>query len=183
MITTKKDLKRIIKSESEFYLQQYGKNKKDKIMRILTKEPMYYLYKYNCYLRKAAYYLNTNKKLRYLIYKRKKNKYGVMLGIEIGENCFDENLIIHHAGNIVVNPNARIGKNCQLHGSNCIGNNGKEGNPLIGDNVDIGVGAKIIGKITIANNVKIGAGAVVTKDCLEEGAIYVGIPAKIKNKE
>ena len=35
--------------------------------------------------------------------------------------------------------------------------------PIIGDNVDIGVGATIIGNITIADNIKIGAGAVVTK--------------------
>ena len=35
-----------------------------------------------------------------------------------------------------------------LHGDNCIGNNGKtEGCPIIGDNVDIGTGAKILGAI------------------------------------
>ena len=50
--------------------------------------------------------------------------------------------------------------------------------PVIGNNVDIGVGAKIIGDITIADDVKIGAGAVVTKSCLEKGATLVGIPAK-----
>ena len=33
MITSKEDLKRIIKSESTFYLQQYAKGKKNKIMR------------------------------------------------------------------------------------------------------------------------------------------------------
>ena len=48
-----------------------------------------------------------------------------------------------------------------------------------GDRVDIGVGAKIIGDITIADDVKIGAGAVVTKSCLKQGATLVGIPAKI----
>ena len=65
-----------------------------------------------------------------------------------------------------------------FHGNNCIGNNGKtEDCPVIGDNVDIGFGAIIIGNVKIADNVKIGANAVVTKSCLEEGATLVGIPA------
>lgn len=81
--------------------------------------------------------------------------------------------------NIIVNAESKVGKNCMLHGDNCIGNNGKtEGCPIIGDNVDIGTGAKILGNIQIANGVKIGAGAVVVKSCLTENATIVGIPAK-----
>ena len=49
---------------------------------------------------------------------------------------------------------------------------------MIGNRVDIGVGAKIIGGITIADDVKIGAGAVVTKSCSEIGATLVGVPAR-----
>ena len=41
------------------------------------------------------------------------------------------------------------------------------------------VGAKIIGDVSIANNVIVAAGAVVNKDCLKEGVILAGIPAKI----
>lgn len=52
------------------------------------------------------------------------------------------------------------------------------GCPIIGDNVDIGTGAKILGAIRIANGVKIGAGAVVVKNCLTENATIVGIPGK-----
>ena len=47
-----------------------------------------------------------------------------------------------------------------------------------GDNVDIGVGAKIIGGVTIADNIKIGANAVVTKSFYEEGITLVGVPAR-----
>ena len=80
-----------------------------------------------------------------------------------------------------MNRGARVGKNCVLHGDNCIGNNGNDNVcPIIGDNVDIGVGAKIIGNVHIANNVKIGAGAVVIKSCEELGAVLVGVPAYIK---
>ena len=47
----------------------------------------------------------------------------------------------------------------------------------IGNNVDIGIGAKILGGIEIADNIKIGANAVVVKSELEKGKTLVGIPA------
>ena len=50
---------------------------------------------------------------------------------------------------------------------------------IIGDNVFIGSGAKIIGEVTIANNIAIGAGAVVTKSFSEDNITIAGVPAKI----
>lgn len=49
---------------------------------------------------------------------------------------------------------------------------------IIGDNVDIGVGAKIIGPVRVADNVKIGANAVVTKSYEIPSAVLIGVPAK-----
>lgn len=49
--------------------------------------------------------------------------------------------------------------------------------PIIGNNVYIGPGAKIFGKITIGNNVTIGANAVVLKNA-PDNAVMVGIPAR-----
>ena len=113
-----------------------------------------------------------------------KNILGAKLGIYIPAGVFDEGLHIWHYGNIIVNAESKVGKNCMLHGDNCIGNNGKtEGCPIIGDNVDIGTGAKILGAIRIANGVKIGAGAVVVKSCLIENATIVGIPGKEVDKK
>ena len=87
--------------------------------------------------------------------------------------------IIHHTGNIVVNGFARIGEMCQLHGDNCIGNNGITlAAPRIGNRVDIGVGAKIIGNIEIADDIVIGAGAVVNKSFKEPGITIGGVPAR-----
>ena len=121
----------------------------------------------------------------YWIFRMRKNHLGVYIGVEIPEKVFDEGLIIHHNGNIVVNGSSKVGKNCQLHGDNCIGNSGKENEltkcPQIGNNVEIGVGAKVIGNITIADNIKIGANAVVTKSFDEEGITLVGIPARKLN--
>ena len=73
-----------------------------------------------------------------------------------------------------------------MHGNNCIGNNGINLNkcPKIGNNVDIGYGATIIGDIEIADNIIIGANSLVNKSFLESNIIIAGIPArKIKNIE
>lgn len=72
-----------------------------------------------------------------------------------------------------------MGKNCIFHGDNCIGNNGKNSEcPRLGNNVRLGVGAKVIGGIRIADNVTIAAGAVVVDSCLIENAVLAGVPAK-----
>lgn len=109
------------------------------------------------------------------------NRLGTRLGIETWCNVFGEGLLIYHvAGGIVVNSNARIGKNCHLHGNNCIGNNGKEKEaPIIGDNCTLGVGAKVIGGIKLGNDINIAAGAVVVKSCIEDGVTLAGVPAEI----
>ena len=51
--------------------------------------------------------------------------------------------------------------------------------PVIGNNVDIGAGAKLIGRITIGDNVMIGANVVVRSD-VPANSIAVGIPAVAK---
>lgn len=185
MIRTKQDLKRVINMERMLYQRS---KRKDNIVDFITCEPRTKIWKYQKLLRKTEYYYNNKQKspvygLLYLLYRHLKNRRGLRLGIEIWENSFDEGLEIFHAGNIVINGNARIGKNCKLHGDNCIGNLGTSlDTPVIGDNVDIGVGAKIIGGITLANDIKIGAGAVVVKSCMENKATLVGIPAKVIRK-
>ena len=91
---------------------------------------------------------------------------------------FGKCLKVYH-NNIVINDKAIIGNNVVLHGNNCIGNNGTDEKcPIIGNNVDIGYGAILIGDITIADNIKIGANSVVTKSFFEEGIVIAGVPAK-----
>lgn len=91
---------------------------------------------------------------------------------------FGEGLKIWH-GNVIINGNAVLGDNVIFHGNNCIGNNNSSSAPQIGNNVNIGYGAVVIGDIKIADDVKIGACSLVNKDILEKGAVVVGIPAKI----
>lgn len=177
------DYKGWITLEKQKYIDQMG-GKKQFLLRRIKLHPDYYAWKYIKSLRKAGYYYDRRKKnifymMIYLLACRRKNRLGRKLGIEMGEKCADLGLMIYHTQGIVVNGNARLGKNCRLHGNNTIGNNGKDNAvPRIGDNVDIGAGAKVIGDVQIAENVTIGAGAVVVDSCLEKGTILVGVPAR-----
>ena len=91
-------------------------------------------------------------------------------------------LRIWHFGCIVVNPDAVIGDNCTLRQEVTIGNRREEHDvPVLGDNVDVGAGAKILGKIRIGNGVSIGANAVVLCD-VPDDHIAVGIPARVLPK-
>lgn len=119
-------------------------------------------------------------KIVYYFYLRKKNILASKLGFDIDTRNIGKGLLIYHPGTTIINSGAIIGENCILHGSNCIGNKGLAGSPcpIIGNNVELGVGAKIIGGITVADNIKIGAGAVVVNSFLEEGITIGGIPAK-----
>ncbi len=172
----KKELKALLKKEQKIYGIS---SPKEYIKKALLCDHDYLLYKYLKQLRLLEYYYGRNKIL-FQIYQRRKNKMGAKLGITIWHNCVGEGLRIWHYGSIVVNGHAKIGENCQLHGENCIGNKGDfdKSAPVLGDNVDVGIGAKVIGDIYIANNVKIGANAVVTKSCYKEGATLVGVPAR-----
>lgn len=60
--------------------------------------------------------------------------------------------------------------------------NGKNGRPIIGDDVKIFTGATVFGGIRIGNHVTIGAGAVVFQD-VPDGATVVGTSARIIPKQ
>ena len=84
----------------------------------------------------------------------------------------------HHLNGIIVSHYAKIGKNCTIFQQVTISQDENNLSALIGDNVMIGAGAKIIGNVKIGNNVKIGANAVVTKD-IPDNSVAVGVLAKI----
>lgn len=84
----------------------------------------------------------------------------------------------HHLNGIIISHYAKIGKNCTIHQQVTIAQDENNESATIGDNVFIGAGAKIIGKVKIGDNVKIGANAVVVKD-IPANATAVGVPARI----
>ena len=145
-----------------------------------------YIWKFEILMRYCEYYSNTKSKsvvkwLFLFMYKRVSLK----LGFSIPINVFGPGLSIAHYGTIVVNPTARIGKNCRIHEGVTIGaTNGDTRSAQIGDNVFIGSGAKVIGNISIAPDVAIAANAVVVTNIQEAGTTWGGIPAKkISNKD
>ena len=162
-------------------------NLKTKIRLYLTKDHWVVIRHFLQCLRRQEYYQRKRgicNKLLSIYWGRRKNSIGLKIGFHIPAFTLGEGVSIYHHGAITINGNAKIGKNCVLHGMNCIGNNGLDIQaPIVGDGVDIGVGVSIIGGITIADSVVIGAGAVVIKDCLQTGAILVGVPARNVKKE
>jgi len=92
-------------------------------------------------------------------------------------------LIIDHGFALVVNKHTVIGDDCRLRHCVTLGckvnPDGTQGaSPRIGDRVDVGAGAIIIGNIEIGDDAIIGAGAVVTKS-VPAGAVVAGNPARI----
>lgn len=175
MIKSKEDLK--------YYIEQD---------RIMNKEkqcaPYLFLlqknWNYLVYLRKCEYYSNRGgvlSKIPACYYKARKEMLGGKLGFSIPINTCEEGLCLHHYGSIVVSTQAKVGKNCYMVGDVFIGQTGKPGAPVLGDNVGIGAGAKVIGPVHVGSNVRIGANAVVTKD-IESNVKVAGVPAKVISK-
>lgn len=85
-------------------------------------------------------------------------------------------LYIGHFGGITISRDAVIGSNCNLSQNVTIGVAGtgaSRGTPTIGDNVYIGPGARIFGRIRVGNNVQIGANAVVHADIPDDADVVL----------
>ena len=78
----------------------------------------------------------------------------------------------------VIHARARIGSNVYI-GPNVIvrGRSGHYDVPVIGDNVFIGAGARILGPVIIGAGATVGAGSIVLKN-VEAGSTVVGSPAR-----
>jgi serine O-acetyltransferase len=106
----------------------------------------------------------------------------IMTGIELPcEADVGRNFVIDHFGGIIVSGYAKFGDNCRIRNGVTVGLRrvGEKFAPIIGNNVDIGAGAKVLGPIRIGDNSVIGANAVVLDD-VPENSIAVGVPAVIK---
>ena len=138
-----------------------------------------YIERFMFLLRKYEYLYDKKgifNKLSLFITRYRYNKVSLKLGFSLGPNVFGPGLYIPHYGTIVVNANTKIGANCVLHTSTCIGGSEPK---TIGDNVYIGTGAIILGNITLADNVTISANSLVDKSFLESNILVGGAPAKV----
>jgi serine O-acetyltransferase len=101
-------------------------------------------------------------------------------GATIGRRFF-----IDHGMGVVIGETAEIGDDVLMYHQVTLGGTSLEKvkrHPTIGDNVLIGMGAKVIGAIRVGDNARIGANAVVTRD-IPENSTAVGIPAKIVKRD
>lgn len=108
----------------------------------------------------------------------------ILTGIDLPcEATVGRRFLIEHFGGIVISGDAFFGDDCVVRNGVTVGlrRTGVRGAPRIGNRVDIGAGAKVLGAITIGDDVSIGANAVVLCD-VPAGAIAVGVPAHVKTR-
>lgn len=171
MIKTKEDLERYMKQDRV----QLGINRK--YPRFFSDE----IWKYQIILRKYEYYMNNSNnivmKLIKNFYKLRWHRKSVKYGVFVPPNVCDEGLSIAHMPGIIINDQAKIGKNVRIHEGVTIGASGGEA-PIVKDECFLSSGCKVIGNITIERKCVIGAGAVVVKSIKESGITVAGVPAK-----
>lgn len=144
----------------------------------------YYVRKYLCTLRKLEYYTNVRThfgggnlmRIYYTIkWKRLSNKYGIY----IHPNTVGKGLYIpHFNGGIQLNC-ISMGDFCSVSSGVVVGNKWSQDNrAIIGNNVELTIGCKIIGKVVLGNNVIVAPNSVVIKS-IPDNAVVSGVPAKI----
>lgn len=115
------------------------------------------------------------------VYKVLKPVSEVITGIELPcEATLGRRFRIDHFGGIVISGDAIFGDDCVIRNGVTVGlkHAGQRGAPVLGNRVDIGAGAKVLGAIHIGDDVLIGANAVVLTD-VPSNSIAVGVPARV----
>lgn len=106
----------------------------------------------------------------------------VTTGISISPDCaIGAGLYIGHFGGIIIHPDVKIGKDCNLSQGVTLGlgaSKGVWGVPTLGDRVYVAPGAKVIGPVHLANGTVVGANAVVTHST-SENDVVAGVPARV----
>jgi serine O-acetyltransferase len=108
-----------------------------------------------------------------------RNFYGIELywTADIGRRLY-----IAHQGGILLHPHCKIGDNCVVRQGSTIGASEEMDAtaeaPVLGDNVQVGAGAMVLGKIRIGNNVRIGPNAVVMTD-VPDNSTVMAPPSRI----
>lgn len=89
-------------------------------------------------------------------------------------------LYIGHIGGVHINPQAVLGKNCDIAHRVTIGTSamGRQGAPVLGDGVYVGTGATLVGKIKVGDGAKIAANTLVMSN-VPAGATVMGVPGRI----
>lgn len=98
---------------------------------------------------------------------------GCVIGIRAQ---FGPGFVLIHPVGVVINSSTRAGRNVWLESGVVIGDN-RGRSPVLGDDIFVGSGAKIIGGVTLGSGARVGANAVVLHDVAPRTTV-VGIPAR-----
>jgi serine O-acetyltransferase len=90
---------------------------------------------------------------------------------------FGPGFVLIHSSGVVINGQVRGGANVKLEHQVTIGAERRQ-SPVLGDDVFVGAGAKIIGPVTVGTGSKVGANAVVVRDVPPHSTV-VGVPARV----
>ncbi|MEM6749789.1 MAG: serine acetyltransferase [Planctomycetota bacterium] len=113
-----------------------------------------------------------------MLFRRCRNGYGIELPYSA---TVGRGVVIEHQGAIVIHGETVIGDGCVIRQGVTLGNRYLDRPleaPVLGKNVNVGAGAKVLGAVTLGDGASVGANAVVLKD-VPAGAAAVGVPAKI----
>lgn len=103
----------------------------------------------------------------------------MVFGIELGKDiALGHGVFFVHPIGITVGGRARIGARVRFMGSNTVGTARGDGHPVIGDDVTVGCGARVLGPVRVGARAVIGANAVVLAD-VPDDAVAVGLPARV----
>lgn len=107
-----------------------------------------------------------------------------LTGVEIHPGAtIGRRLFIDHGMGVVIGETAEVGDDVLIYHGVTLGgvstNPGKR-HPTIGNNVQIGAGAKVLGPVRVEDNAKIGANAVLVKN-LPAAHVGVGVPARVRD--
>ena len=133
-------------------------------------------------LRKFEYLLNCTSgaigKLRQFIAKVRWYRLSAKYDIRIKPNVVGYGFRLPHPMGGVILSCRSVGNHCTANAGVIVGRKTNSGYAVIGNNVDLTVGCKVIGEVHIGNNVIVAPNSVVVKD-VPDNAIVSGIPATI----
>lgn len=113
------------------------------------------------------------------LFRRCRNLYGIELpySVRVGRG-----VVIEHQGGIVIHGDSVIGNRCIIRQGCTLGLRRLDdlgAAPTLEDDVHLGAGAVLLGRIRIGRGAVIGANAVVLAD-VPSGAVATGVPARIQ---
>lgn len=190
MITNKNELRKYISEDLYINLKVHHISLKDVLRYNIFGNESYRVFKLLKALRYHEYYTNLCKQgnasfitrilLRY--YTIKHHQLEIKYGIKLGVNVLGYGVYIPHINAGIIVDCISVGNYFSLNNGVIIGrNHTKDQSPIIGHNVTICTGSKIVRKVRIGNNVVVAPNSVVIHD-IPDNCMVSGVPAQIIKK-